>query len=119
MTDGSNKSNLLRRAVLLLLVGCMAVGVTCCRRKDGEIASKLAQVAELPEFATGLGSSGSVSGRGQYLYEGEFYIVPSGTKHRPVAPEEAHLMMFTAAGNVNTGDVENEFTLDSEKLERI
>jgi mannose-6-phosphate isomerase-like protein (cupin superfamily) len=53
------------------------------------------------------------------LHEGEFYIVPRGTLHRPVAPEEAHLMMFVTASNVNTGDVENELTLDAQKLERI
>lgn len=53
------------------------------------------------------------------LNEGEFYIVPKGTLHRPVTEEEAELMMFVTAGNVNTGDVENDFTLDAEKLEQI
>ena len=53
------------------------------------------------------------------LNEGEFFIVPKGVKHRPVAEEEAQLMMFVTAGNVNTGNVENEFTLDTKGLERI
>jgi mannose-6-phosphate isomerase-like protein (cupin superfamily) len=53
------------------------------------------------------------------LTEGEFIIVPRGTLHRPVAREEAHLMMFVTAGNINTGNIENELTLDSHKLERI
>jgi mannose-6-phosphate isomerase-like protein (cupin superfamily) len=51
--------------------------------------------------------------------EGEFYIVPKGVEHRPIANEEAQLMMFTAATNVNTGNIENKFTLDSKNLERI
>lgn len=53
------------------------------------------------------------------LGEGEFLIVPQGVVHRPYAEEEVHLMMFSAASNVNTGDVVNERTLDSAKLERI
>ena len=53
------------------------------------------------------------------LEEGEFFIVPKGTAHRPIADEEAHLMMFVTAANVNTGNVENKFTLDTEALERI
>ncbi len=53
------------------------------------------------------------------LNEGEFYIVPKGTLLRPVAPDEAHLMMFVTASNVNTGDIENEFTLNTDGLERI
>ena len=53
------------------------------------------------------------------LNEGEFYIVPKGTVHRPVAAEEAHLMMFVTAANVITGNIENELTLDAKALEKI
>ena len=53
------------------------------------------------------------------LNEGEFFIVPSGVEHRPVADEEAHLMMFVTALNVNTGNIENQFTLDTGMLERL
>jgi mannose-6-phosphate isomerase-like protein (cupin superfamily) len=53
------------------------------------------------------------------LNEGEFFIVPKGVKHRPIAKEEAHLMMFVTASNVNTGNIENKFTLDSNRLDRI
>jgi mannose-6-phosphate isomerase-like protein (cupin superfamily) len=53
------------------------------------------------------------------LKEGEFYIVPKGTVHRPVAEEEAHLMMFVTASNVNTGNIQDEFTLDTKTLKRI
>jgi len=51
--------------------------------------------------------------------EGEFIIVPRGVLHRPYAAEEVHLMMFVSASNVNTGDVVNERTLNTAKLERI
>lgn len=53
------------------------------------------------------------------LDEGEFLIVPSGVIHRPIAEEEAHLMMFTKATNVNTGNIKNEMTLDTKKLHKI
>lgn len=53
------------------------------------------------------------------LEENEFVVVPKGTLHRPVAREEAHLMMFVKKSNVNTGNVVNEMTLDTSKLERI
>ncbi len=53
------------------------------------------------------------------LNEGEFFIVPKGVEHRPIANEEAHLMMFVTASNVNTGNIENKFTLNTETLERI
>ena len=54
-----------------------------------------------------------------HLEAGEFYIVPKGVVHRPVAQQEAQLMMFVTAGNVNTGDIENDFTLDTKGLERL
>ena len=51
---------------------------------------------------------------------GEFLIVPADTRHRPIAPDEAHLLMFTKATNINTGDdVVNDFTLDTQSLPRI
>ncbi len=53
------------------------------------------------------------------LNEGEFLIVPKGTLHRPIAKEEVELMMFVTAGNVNTGDLKNERTLEADSLERI
>lgn len=49
--------------------------------------------------------------------KGEFIIVPKGILHRPIADQEVHLMMFVTASNVNTGNIKNEFTLDS--LEKI
>ena len=52
-----------------------------------------------------------------WLEEGEFLIVPRGVEHRPVADEEAHVLLFEPAATLNTGNVRNERTL--ERLERI
>lgn len=52
-----------------------------------------------------------------WLEEGEFIIVPRGIEHRPVADDEAHVLLFEPASTLNTGNVENEFTV--ERLERI
>jgi len=46
------------------------------------------------------------------LNEGEFFVVPRGVEHKPVAEEEAHILMFEPTGTLNTGDVENERTVD-------
>ena len=43
----------------------------------------------------------------QYLEEGEMIIVPKGVEHRPVADQEAHVMMLEPASTVNTGNLEN------------
>ncbi len=45
-----------------------------------------------------------------WLEEGEFCIVPHGVEHRPVADEEAHVLLFEPATTLNTGNVENELT---------
>lgn len=52
-----------------------------------------------------------------WLEEGEFIVVPRGVEHRPVAEEEAHMLLFEPASTLNTGNVRDERTL--EKLERI
>lgn len=44
------------------------------------------------------------------LETGEFLIVPRGVEHRPVADEEAHVMLFEPVATVNTGEVRNERT---------
>ena len=51
------------------------------------------------------------------LTEGECLIVPRGVEHKPVADEEAHLLMFEPVSTLNTGNVRNEQTL--EDLERL
>ena len=52
-----------------------------------------------------------------WLEEGEFLIVPRGVEHRPVAEEEVHVLLFEPAGTLNTGDVEDERTV--QEPERI
>ena len=39
--------------------------------------------------------------------EGEFIIIPRGTKHKPVALEEVHIMLFEPENTSNTGNVSN------------
>ena len=43
-----------------------------------------------------------------WLEEGEFLIVPRGIEHRPVADEEAQVLLFEPATTLNTGNVRNE-----------
>jgi mannose-6-phosphate isomerase-like protein (cupin superfamily) len=43
--------------------------------------------------------------------EGEFFIVPAGIEHRPVAAEEVHAVLLEPVSAVNTGNVTNERTL--------
>jgi mannose-6-phosphate isomerase-like protein (cupin superfamily) len=35
---------------------------------------------------------------------GELYVVPKGVEHRPVADEEAHILLIEPTGTPNTGD---------------
>lgn len=51
------------------------------------------------------------------LNTGEFLIIPKGTIHKPIANEEAYIMMFVKSTNINTGDISNELTRS--KLESI
>ena len=51
------------------------------------------------------------------LDEGECLIVPRGVEHKPVAHEEAHVLLFEPASTLNTGSIHNERTV--ENLERI
>jgi mannose-6-phosphate isomerase-like protein (cupin superfamily) len=46
-----------------------------------------------------------------WLEPGEMVIVPRGVEHRPVADEEAHVLLFEPATTLNTGNVENELTV--------
>ena len=45
------------------------------------------------------------------MVEGEFIIVPRAVEHRPVADEECHIMMFEPASTLNTGNIDDEFTV--------
>jgi mannose-6-phosphate isomerase-like protein (cupin superfamily) len=44
------------------------------------------------------------------LQEGEFVIVPQGIEHRPVAENEAEILLFEPSETRNTGSVETEQT---------
>jgi mannose-6-phosphate isomerase-like protein (cupin superfamily) len=52
-----------------------------------------------------------------WLDEGEFIVVPRMVEHKPVADEEAWIVLFEPASTLNTGNVDNEFTL--RKLEKV
>jgi len=43
--------------------------------------------------------------------EGEFFIVPRGVEHQPVAEEEVELVLIEPVGTVNTGNAESDRTL--------
>ena len=51
------------------------------------------------------------------LGPGEFAIVPRGVEHRPVADEEAEVVLFEPASTLNTGNVRSDRTVET--LERI
>ncbi|HYO49578.1 MAG TPA: cupin domain-containing protein, partial [Chloroflexia bacterium] len=51
------------------------------------------------------------------LAEGEFAIIPKGVEHKPVAEEEAHILLLEPKSTLNTGNVRDEKTV--EHLERI
>jgi mannose-6-phosphate isomerase-like protein (cupin superfamily) len=52
-----------------------------------------------------------------YLQEGEFFVVPKGVEHLPIAEEEAHAIFIEPKSTLNTGNVQNHRTV--EKLEII
>jgi mannose-6-phosphate isomerase-like protein (cupin superfamily) len=47
------------------------------------------------------------------LEAGEFFIVPRGVEHQPVAAQEVHALMFEPASTLNTGVVRSELTRDN------
>jgi mannose-6-phosphate isomerase-like protein (cupin superfamily) len=52
-----------------------------------------------------------------HLEEGEFVIVPRGVEHRPVAADEAEILLFEPLETRNTGTVETEQT--QSEIERL
>jgi mannose-6-phosphate isomerase-like protein (cupin superfamily) len=51
------------------------------------------------------------------LNEGEFFIVPQGVEHLPIAEEEVQVVLLEPASTLNTGNVRNERTV--EMLDRV
>jgi len=57
------------------------------------------------------GSAAATETKEIWLEEGEFCIVPRGMEHRTVAEQECHVLLFEPATTLNTGNVQNEFTV--------
>lgn len=53
------------------------------------------------------------------LEEGEFFIVPRGVEHKPVAQELAHVLLFEPGSTRNTGEVDHDYTIEAEDLDKI
>jgi mannose-6-phosphate isomerase-like protein (cupin superfamily) len=49
--------------------------------------------------------------------EGEFFVVPKGVEHQPIAEEEVQVILLEPASTLNTGNVRNERTV--ERLDRV
>ncbi|MCE1253814.1 MAG: cupin domain-containing protein [Anaerolineae bacterium] len=49
-----------------------------------------------------------------WLNEGEFVVIPRGVEHKPVAEEEVQILLLEPKTTLNTGNVQNERTVDAE-----
>ncbi|MCL5998405.1 MAG: cupin domain-containing protein [Chloroflexi bacterium] len=49
-----------------------------------------------------------------HLEAGEFVIIPRGVEHCSVAAEEVHVLLIEPQSTLNTGNVRNERTVDSD-----
>jgi mannose-6-phosphate isomerase-like protein (cupin superfamily) len=47
------------------------------------------------------------------IKEGEFVIIPKGVEHCPVADEEVHVILLEPKSTLNTGDQQNERTVEA------
>jgi mannose-6-phosphate isomerase-like protein (cupin superfamily) len=47
------------------------------------------------------------------LKEGEFYIVPKGIEHKPIAKEEVHLLLFEPLSIKHTGNIVADITVET------
>lgn len=50
------------------------------------------------------------------LNAGEFFIIPRGIEHLPVAEEEVQVMLFEPKSVINTGNIQNKRTLDTSEF---
>lgn len=53
------------------------------------------------------------------LAPGELYVVPRGVEHKPVSKPGAEILVFEPATTRNTGNVDHEYTIEANDLERI
>ena len=51
-----------------------------------------------------------------WLSPGELVVIPHGVEHQPVAEEEVHILLLEPKTTVNTGDVQDEHTVESQWL---
>ena len=51
--------------------------------------------------------------------KGEFCIVPPGVEHKPVAKQMCHVLLFEPTTTRNTGNVEEQRTIEPNDLQRI
>lgn len=47
------------------------------------------------------------------LKEGQFFIIPKGVEHMPIAEEECHVLLFEPASVLNTVNIVNENTVNN------
>ncbi len=47
------------------------------------------------------------------LNAGEFFIVPRGVEHCPIADREVHALLLEPAGTLNTGNVRSDRTVEN------
>ena len=48
------------------------------------------------------------------IHEGEFVVIPKGVEHLPVAEEEVQVLLLEPKSTLNTGNVQNERTVEAE-----
>jgi len=46
------------------------------------------------------------------LNEGEMYIIPKGTEHKPIAENEVHVLLFEPLAIKHTGNIISDKTID-------
>ena len=51
-----------------------------------------------------------------FINPGEFLIVPKGVRHYPIAEEEVYVMLVEPKTTINTGNIRDERTMESEWL---
>jgi mannose-6-phosphate isomerase-like protein (cupin superfamily) len=47
------------------------------------------------------------------LNKGEFYIVPKGVEHKPIAKEEVHIVLFEPLSIKHTGNIIADITVET------
>jgi mannose-6-phosphate isomerase-like protein (cupin superfamily) len=54
--------------------------------------------------------------RDLWINEGEMVIIPRGVEHCPVAEQEVHVLLLEPKSTLNTGDQQNERTVEAQWL---